>query len=248
MIKMTIMLAGVPFGCRFLHGENQTFLSDYRTDQPPEFIVEPAAEDLKNAAERLRRTGKLPAEAEIPGWFAENTALHLLIALNLVRYDALLVHGSAVAADGAAYLFIASSGTGKSTHTRLWRQYLGDRAWMLNDDKPLLRLQDGEVLAYGTPWDGKHHLSRNAAAPLKGIARIVRSEENHIEPLSAAAAFPLLYRHALRTVDKEQMEKILSLEGKIIGKVPVYSLHCNMEQAAAELAYHTMKNGWQKAD
>ena len=243
MIKITVSLAGVPVECRFRHRENQEFLTEYETGEPAAFAIEPGPAELADMAAKLRQEKGIPDEAEIPAWYIENTALHSMIAEELIRYDALLVHGSAIAADGDAYLFIASSGTGKSTHTRLWRELLQDRAWMLNDDKPLLRLQDGVVLAYGTPWDGKHHLSRNASAPLKGIARIKRSENNHIERLSEAEAFPIFYRHAFRTEDRARMQKILSIEQSIIRVVPFYSLACNMEPEAASLAFETMKNG-----
>ena len=101
------------------------------------------------------------------------------------------------------------------------------------------------ALVFGSPWDGKHHLSRNASAPLKGIARIKRSEDNHIERLSRAVAFPVFYRHAFRTEDRERMQKILSVEQRILRSVPFYSLACNMEPEAARLAYETMKNGGQ---
>ena len=82
--------------------------------------------------------------------------------------------------DGAAYLFTAPSGTGKSTHTRLWREVFGDRVWMINDDKPMLRISENLVTAYGTPWNGKHHISRNASAPLKAIVQLNRGKENII--------------------------------------------------------------------
>ena len=86
-----------------------------------------------------------------------------------VIYDTILFHGSAVAVDGIGYLFTAKSGTGKSTHTRLWRELFGERAVMLNDDKPLIKVSENGIIVYGTPWDGKHRLSTNTFVPLKGI-------------------------------------------------------------------------------
>ncbi len=82
-------------------------------------------------------------------------------------YDTVLFHGSALAIDGDGYLFTAKSGTGKSTHTRLWRERFGDRVVMINDDKPLLHIDAGSVIAYGTPWNGKHRLGTNASVPLR---------------------------------------------------------------------------------
>ena len=113
--------------------------------------------------------------------------LHALLAEKLVAYGALLMHGSALCMDGNAYIFTAKSGTGKSTHARLWREAFGDRVWMINDDKPMIRVD--EMRVYGTPWDGKHHLSRNASAPLKAIVKLERAEENRVAPLAKADAF-----------------------------------------------------------
>ncbi|MBR6848766.1 MAG: hypothetical protein IKM88_00825, partial [Lachnospiraceae bacterium] len=92
--------------------------------------------------------------------YLETLAVYRKIAEQMPFYDTFLFHGSAIAVDGTGYLFTAKSGTGKSTHTRLWRELLGQRATMINDDKPLIRVNvDGNAVIYGTPWDGKHRLS-----------------------------------------------------------------------------------------
>ena len=100
----------------------------------------------------------------------------------MISYDTILFHGSVIAVDGIGYLFTAKSGTGKSTHTRLWREYFGDRAAMVNDDKPLLKITDSSVIAYGTPYNGKHRLGTNISVPLKAICILTRAADNHIEP------------------------------------------------------------------
>lgn len=116
-----------------------------------------------------------------PDSYLETLAVYRKFAENLLAYDTVLFHGSVVAVDGIGYLFTAKSGTGKSTHTRLWREYFGERAVMVNDDKPLLQVTENGVIVYGTPWDGKHHLSNNISVPLKAICILTRAEENHIE-------------------------------------------------------------------
>ena len=79
--------------------------------------------------------------------------------------------------DGEAYIFTAVSGTGKSTHAMLWREVFGERVRMINDDKPLIRITpEGKAVVYGTPWDGKHHLSKNSAFPLKAICWLTRAK------------------------------------------------------------------------
>ena len=111
----------------------------------------------------------------------------------LLRHSGFLLHSSAVVVDGKAYLFSAASGTGKSTHTQLWLDTFGDRAYMLNDDKPAIRYEDGAWYAYGTPWSGKYDISTNARVPLAGICFLKRGEENVIKPFTgSAAAFAFL--------------------------------------------------------
>ena len=67
----------------------------------------------------------------------------------LLNFGGFMLHSSAVVVDGKAYLFSANCGTGKSTHTKLWLNLFGDQAYILNDDKPALRLEDGTWYAYG---------------------------------------------------------------------------------------------------
>ena len=89
----------------------------------------------------------------------------------LVNFNGLMLHSSAVVMDGRAYLFSAPSGTGKSTHTQLWLDVFGEKAGILNDDKPALRRIDGKWYAYGTPWCGKEHWGCNASTPLSARTR-----------------------------------------------------------------------------
>lgn len=181
------------------------------------------------------QTGKYPTG------YLESLAVYRKIAEYLLDSAILLFHGSVIAVDGEAYLFTAKSGTGKSTHTRLWRELLGERAIMVNDDKPLLKIYEDSVIAYGTPWDGKHHLSNNVAVPLKTICVLKRSEKNHIELITKNAAWPMLIQQCYRPADSTAMVKTLSLIDRLSDSVKLYELSCNMDIEAAQIAYHCMK-------
>lgn len=185
------------------------------------------------------------------------------------EYDTVLFHGSCVAVDGAGYLFTAKSGTGKSTHTRLWRELLGSRAVMVNDDKPLIHvppviLSEAErsrrissetvgfftyaqndterrPLAYGTPWDGKHRLSSNIFVPLKAICILKRAAENRIEPIPAREAYHMLLQQVYRPADPTALAKTLVLLDRLAAAVKLYRLGCNMQPEAARLSYETMR-------
>ncbi|MDE6035304.1 MAG: hypothetical protein K2G36_05280 [Ruminococcus sp.] len=173
--------------------------------------------------------------------YLETLAVYRQIAEHMLESDTLLFHGSVVAVDGKGYLFTAKSGTGKSTHTRLWREYFGERAVMVNDDKPLIKVTENDVIVYGTPWDGKHHLSNNISVPLKAICILGRAEENHIEKITKSIAYPMLIQQAYRSADTEKMQKILKIINKISEKVGLYKAGFNMEAESAEKAYNTMK-------
>lgn len=172
--------------------------------------------------------------------YLETLAIYRKIADHLLSCDTLLFHGSVIAVDGEGYLFTAKSGTGKSTHTRLWREYFGERAVMVNDDKPLLRITDSGVTAYGTPWDGKHRLSTNTAVPLNGIFLLERDTTNHIEPAAPHVVYPLIVQQTNRSFTADGMKQTLSLIDCMLSVVPVYRLGCNMDIEAARVAYEGM--------
>ena len=159
---------------------------------------------------------------------------------NLVNFNGMLLHASAVFKDGYAYLFSAPSGTGKSTHTSLWLKNFPD-AKILNDDKPALRIIDGEVKACGTPWSGKSNLNVNICLPIAGICFLERSQDNYIHKITSDKAIPLMLNQTVRPKMLGNMDKLLNTLGRIIEKVDIYRMGCNMEDAAALLSYETMK-------
>ncbi|MDR0889713.1 MAG: hypothetical protein LBM28_03575 [Oscillospiraceae bacterium] len=159
---------------------------------------------------------------------------------HLPFYDGVMLHASCVVVDGLAYLFSAASGTGKSTHVKLWLRLFGERTFVLNDDKPALRVIDGQVYVYGTPWSGKHDRSRNVCAPLGGIAVLKRAQENSIRKLSPQEAmFPLL-NQTTRGRSAQVTDRIFSVLEGIVKSGKIYELSCNMDISAAKLSYETM--------
>lgn len=216
---------------------------DYRADGAADFEVVTTGADIafeREKSAREERAEGLPIrQYEEP--YLETLAVYRQIAEKMPDYDTVLFHGSCIAVDGAAYLFAAKSGTGKSTHTRLWREYLGERAFMVNDDKPLIRVQDGRALVFGTPWDGKHHLSRNTAVPLRALCILQRAARNSIEPVSAAQSLPMLLQQVYRPADGEALKKTLALVESLATSVSLWRLGCNMEVEAAQIAYNAMK-------
>jgi len=158
----------------------------------------------------------------------------------LLRYNGMLLHSSAVVVDGRAYLFSAPCGTGKSTHTKLWLQVFGDRAQILNDDKPALRLVDGQFYAYGTPWSGKYDCSANLRVPVAGICVLRRGAVNKIEPYSGFPAIHAILEQTIRSRNAAFMENMLTLLDTLLKTVPVWRMECNMDPEAARVSYRAM--------
>ena len=162
----------------------------------------------------------------------------------LIEYKGVMLHSSAVVVDGYAYLFSADPGTGKSTHTGLWLEYFGrDRAYILNDDKPALRIKDGRVYAYGTPWSGKTDLNTNRKAPVAGICFIEQAKENTIKKAEVFEAFGRFFSQTVRPYDEKIMDMFMNTINELFGSIPMYIMGCNISFDAVMTAYNTMKEG-----
>lgn len=244
MANFNISLADVCIHVSSLFPFVRVYCQDYLTEDAPDFSVSIKQADIDFEREKANREYEaegLP-RPDFHDAYLETLAVYRKIAKEMLRYDTILLHGSAIAVDEEGFLFTAVSGTGKSTHTRLWRDRFGDRAVMVNDDKPLLRIRDDGVWVCGTPWDGKHRISTNTMVRLKGIAILTRREHNSIRRMPAAMALPTILQQSHRPQNTEDVSKTLELIDKMLQHVPVYLLKCNMDPEAAEVSYQGMHN------
>ena len=159
-------------------------------------------------------------------------------AHKMLAKEGFVLHSSAVAYDGYAYLFSADSGTGKSTHTSFWQECFGEEnAVIINDDKPVLNKIDGVYYASGTPFSGKSDLNADITVPVKALCFIYRSPVSEIRRLEPKEAFDLLFRQTLS--GKSERMAVLYLEriDDFLKNVPVYSFGVPYSKDAAEFAY-----------
>lgn len=244
MTEFTIRLAGKNIAVTAIYPSTRDFCEGYLTEEAPDLSVTVTQGDID--AEREKSAAEDAFEGIPTRFFSdsylETLAVYRKIVVGLLFHNILLFHGSVIAVDGCAYLFTAKSGTGKSTHTRLWRQKFGERAVMVNDDKPLLRFTEDGVYACGTPWNGKHRLSTNIEVPLKGLCVLERDKTNHIAPISPKEAWPMLFQQSYRPEAPEQMMVTLGLVDRLSRTVPLYRLGCNMDAEAAEISFGGMHN------
>ncbi|MBO5909065.1 MAG: hypothetical protein J6Q67_04720 [Clostridia bacterium] len=244
MTSLKIKLCGKNIHATVLYKSTVDFCSDYLSDfDTSDISIELSPFDIVNEQKKFDRERELEGLPiySVPSEELETLALYRKIAERLIDYNIILFHGSCISVDGEAYLFTAKSGTGKSTHTRLWRERFGDRAVMVNDDKPLIEINDGRVTVYGTPWNGKHRLGNNICVPLKAICILDRAAENRIKEVASLSEFPKIISQTYRTDDAAFMKKTLALVDSMLNAVKVYRLGCNMDLSAADVSYNGMK-------
>ena len=162
-MKNTYKFGDIPVEIEYRGDYFEEKAKDYITDGEPLFSLFATDEDLEYEQDHSEE------DIEYSKPYLEYIAIYRLFCEKAIDYGVVLFHSSVVEVDNECYLFAAKSGTGKSTHTRMWREVFGEDAVMINDDKPLIREIDGKFYAYGTPWDGKHALSVNKKSPIKAI-------------------------------------------------------------------------------
>ena len=237
-------VAGQTVAVTSLFESTRDYCRNYLTQGEPDLSVTVSREDLAFEQEALRQEAleegirvRIFSEP-----FLERTAIQRKTAEYLFDRDVLMTHGSTVAMDGRAYLFTARCGTGKSTHTKLWRQVFGERAVMVNDDKPFLRLTPPGVFACGSPWSGKHGLDSNLTVPLQGICILERGKENRIERIAPEEALPMLLHQSYCPLAPEKHARFRLLVERLAHGTALWRMQCNRDPSAAEISHSAMSN------
>ena len=175
------------------------------------------------------------------GLFALNNATMLMFAFRTATLDTLEMHASVVVNAGKAFLWLAKSGTGKSTHSQLWLNHVpGSR--LLNDDNPVVRvMEDGHTEVFGTPWSGKTPCYKNEHYPAGAFSEIVRSPENRITRKSVLEAYALLYSSSSGfKADPAMSDGLNATYEKIISATPCFTLECRPDADAARVSSETL--------
>ena len=158
-----------------------------------------------------------------------------------LKHGRVVFHSSAMSHDNLGVCFSAPSGTGKSTHTGLWKTYYDDKTEIINDDTPVLFVESENAVLCGSPWSGKTELNINKAVPLKGIVFLERSKENRIEKIGGLSALRHFFSEAKIPQIPELFNLGVELAGKILEKTPVYILGCNISKDAVDLVKNTLE-------
>ena len=171
---------------------------------------------------------------------AELLSLHRSIAEQLPRFGRFLIHGAAISWRGRGLLFLAPSGTGKSTHIRLWRSALGEGVGIVNGDKPIVDASGDVPTVCGTPWAGKENWQRNISVPLGAICILRRGQTDAIRRVTPSEQLAALLRQVYRPDDAEALEQTLTLADRVFCTVPIYELICTPTQNSVRTAFFAL--------
>ena len=169
--------------------------------------------------------------------FALSNAMMLLYTFRTSPYDTLMVHASVIRHNDGGFMFLGRSGTGKSTHSRLWLQNIDDTE-LLNDDNPVIRLIDGKAFVFGTPWSGKTPCYKNESVPLKAVVRLSQAPYNKISrniPLQAYAS--LMPACSCMRWDRTSTDALHKTVEKVISRVACWHLECLPDADAAYICH-----------
>lgn len=173
--------------------------------------------------------------------FALSNALMLLYAIKTMEHDTLMVHASVISYDGGGYMFLGKSGTGKSTHSRMWLQNI-EGCTLLNDDNPVIRIVDGNVCVYGTPWSGKTPCYKNQHVPLKAVVRLSQAPCNKVERLTPLKAYAsLMPSCSCMRWDRQATDRLHAAVEKVIMNTGCWHLECLPDADAAHVCCSAVK-------
>lgn len=229
-IKMAELVIGIDNKFDFVEKQCSNYIVN---DEDVDFTVSVSKEEIENE--------RALSEYEHSDGYLESICLYRNIAYMLPKFDAFLFHAAVVSVDSQGYAFTAKSGTGKSTHIKLWQELLKDKVKIVNGDKPILREIDGKVYAYGTPWCGKEGYNLNEKVPLKAICFIERGEKDEIEVFEKSLSAGKIIHQILVPKNSEDILKVLEMLDSALKKVDVWRLKCTMNISAAEISYNAMK-------
>lgn len=240
----TIEIAGLLVEIDNRHEEIERRCKDYivYSEQMPDIYVSLSHKNWIDILDMWKNENAETPNAQELG-LMEYYTMHRNIYPQLPQHDVAWLHACAVEVDGEGYAFTAPSGYGKTTQARLWLDYFGSRARIINGDNPLIRFVNGVCYICGSPFGGSEGYQYNTQVPLKGICFLNHSEKNEITCIEPGMAFAQIMRdyQNYRLLNLGNLESMMKLWERIVEVVPVWQLHCNQSMEAVKVAYQGMQ-------
>lgn len=231
-----VKLAGLVIGIDTVSESACVLCRDYLYEGKPDLQIQITEADVEREFEKDIKVHKTRNSAE-------TLALYRKIVEEITQFNTILMHGAVVAVDNKAYLFTAPSGTGKTTHIKLWLESI-EHSYVVNGDKPLIRILDGKVYACGTPWAGNEGMNTNSMVELDSIIIMNRGDKNTMEKLSFGKAYPFLLQQTHIPENAEKAKAVLAILAQLHGKVKTWSFQFdNYKEDCLSVSYNTLVNG-----
>ncbi len=234
-MEFKVKICDVVIKVRHKYAYMRLLCREYLADIDATCDFEVSTSEEAIAAEKQNAAGEYTEEV------CEATCLHREIVKGLVQYGVVLMHAAVVAVDGCGYVFMAKSGVGKSTHIGLWKEVFGQRAVVVNGDKPFFSFDGDTLMAHGSPWKGKEGWGETMSVPVCGICFLEQGSDNHIRTMSESEVIGRIFHQVLIPREKEKLETFMAIMGRIMRTIPFYQLRCNMDKEAALVAYEIMR-------
>ncbi len=210
------------------------FCRDYLSEETPDFAVETTDEKIDNEIASV--------DFEPSRGYAESICIYREIAERLPEFNRCVFHGAVIEYNKKGFLFTAPSGTGKTTHIRLWKKFLGDSVEIVNGDKPILQIEEDGVTAWATPYAGKEKYQNHSSVKLSGMCLIKRGKENRIEKVNAGEHITEIISQIYMPYEPLQSIKTLELLDRLLKEVPLYVLHCDISEEAFKTSFGALVN------
>ena len=229
MINFRIKIANKVLDINAFNETTKRYCRHFLCEEEPDYVIIMTEEDLKNESSNSA-DGKVYVNEEI-------SALYRKIANIFVNDGIIVFHGSSFMVDGSGFLITARSGVGKSTHSRLLNELIGEDFIYINDDKPLILVNDS-VTIYSSPWNGKERRGNNVSAPLKAIMFLSRSETPSFRKIvNKEEIYIKMLSQIYLPKEKDLREKALKIADKLLRKVNFYEINVNQDNESAKMTY-----------
>lgn len=150
------------------------------------------------------------------------------------RHHVYAVHSASILYRERAWLFSGQSGTGKSTHTALWKKNFGTP--FLNGDLNLIGIEEGRPVVYGIPWCGTSETYVKENYLLGGIVFLRQAQYDKAdEPEKDEAAVLVMNRMIYPAWTEETLEEAGGFAEKVVETAGIYRLRCTKNDSAAEV-------------
>ena len=229
MVNFKIEIANTVFEINAFNETTKRYCGDFLSDKESDYVINMSKEDLENE-KHISEDGKVYANEEI-------SALYRKIANIFIEKGIIVAHGSSFKVSSCGFLVTARSGVGKSTHVGLLKEYLKDELVYINDDKPLIEVND-DIVIHSSPWNGKERRGNNTYAPLKAIIFLNRGTSNTFRKIenNSEIYFRLMTQIYL-PLDKSKREKALKIIDILLKKINFYEINVNTDISSAVMTY-----------